>query len=72
MRDLKQLDNAFTYHPATEEQQHKYKRVRATAKELARAILEECPECADRTHAVRQVREAVMTANASIALQGAI
>jgi hypothetical protein len=64
---LADLDNVFTYHddPA---KIPKYIAVRAAAKELARIILENCPDCADRAVAIRQVREVAMTANAAIAL----
>lgn len=64
------VDRIFTYHPATEEQRPKYKAIRDSAKELARVILDSCPPSPDRTAAIRKLREAVMTANASIALDG--
>jgi len=38
--------------------------------EFARVIHENCPESPDRTAAIRHLREAVMTANASIATGG--
>lgn len=64
------VEEIFTYHPATEEQRPKYKAVRDAAMHLAATILDACPPCADRTAAIRKVREGVMTANASIALNG--
>jgi hypothetical protein len=39
---------------------------------LAEAILENTPQCADQQAALRHVREAVMTANAAVALEGLI
>jgi alkanesulfonate monooxygenase SsuD/methylene tetrahydromethanopterin reductase-like flavin-dependent oxidoreductase (luciferase family) len=64
------VDHVFTYHPPNTEDQEKYKRIRAAAKALAQTIMEDCPSCADRTTALREVRAAVMWANASIALDG--
>ena len=63
------LDDVFTYHPPTPEQAKAYENIRATARELVEVILNACPDCADKSAAIRKVREAVMTANAAIALQ---
>jgi hypothetical protein len=72
MRDATHIDDVFSYHAPTDEQVKSYEQLRAAAKEFARVILHECPACADRTDALRKVREAVMTANAAIALAGKI
>jgi hypothetical protein len=64
------IENLFTYHAPTGDQPERYVRIREKAKELALVIHEACPECPDRTAAMRHLREAVMTANASIATQG--
>lgn len=68
--DEEQLDNIFRYHAPDEVQIERYSELRAYAKAFARSILRHCPASADRTAALRKVREAVMTANASIALGG--
>lgn len=60
-------DDLFTYHPPTPEQAEKYRRINEAAKAFFKVIHAECPESPDRTVAVRLVREARMTANASIA-----
>ncbi|KKL67576.1 hypothetical protein LCGC14_2133650, partial [marine sediment metagenome] len=60
----------FTYHVPTEEQKNSYLKIRENAMEFARVIHENCPESPDRTAAIRHLREAVMTANASIATGG--
>lgn len=62
------VDALFTYHAPSGDQPERYARIRATAKLLAQHILESCPPCADTSAAVRHVREAVMLANAAIAL----
>ena len=46
----------------------RYPPVRNAAKQLAQVILDHAPDCADRSTALRMVREAVMYANAAIAL----
>lgn len=65
-----ELENIFSYHAPTEEQIPKYEALRVAAKVFAQAILDNTPQCADRSAAIRKVREAVMTANAAIALGG--
>jgi len=61
------IERLFTYHAPDDAQAHSYLRIRKAGKELVRVIDTECPAGPDRTTAVRKVREAVMTANASIA-----
>lgn len=68
--DLAKVDNWFSYHPPTPAQQRAYEELRAQARQLAQTICLECPPSADRTAALRKLRECVMTANASIACQG--
>jgi len=41
-------------------------------KYFAHVIMEHTPVCADQTAAIRKIREAVMTANAAIALHGIV
>lgn len=65
-----QIDNWFTYHAPTSDDLVAYDKLRSSAKAFASAINEICPESADKTAAIRKVREAVMTANASIACRG--
>lgn len=66
------IENIFTYHSPKEGQPAKYEAIRSKAKELAIVILENSPACADQTAAIRKLREAVMTANAAIALEGLV
>lgn len=65
------LRDLFTYHAPTVGQPEKYGAIRDKALELATMVHELCPAGADRTTAVRLVREAVMWANSSIANSGA-
>jgi len=66
------LDEIFTYHSPTEIQAGQMKEIRDTAHDLAHCILVHCPNSADKTTAIRKIREAVMTANASIILNGLV
>lgn len=66
------LNEIFTYHAPNEEQKEAYEQIRTAAKNLAFVMQEYCPVCADRTAALRLLRECVMTANASIALDGLV
>jgi hypothetical protein len=65
-----QIENWFTYHPPSSDDQVVYEKLRNSAKAFASAINELCPESADTTAAIRKVREAVMTANAAVACKG--
>jgi len=65
------LDNIFAYHPPSPEQQQRYGKLRGAAREFAKVILAVTPAGPDQTAAIRKVREAVMTANAAIALEPA-
>lgn len=67
---VEDLGDIFSYHPPTDEQKAKYMLIRAQAEQFARVILENTPPSADQTAAIRKVREAVMTANAAVALDG--
>jgi hypothetical protein len=62
-----QLRNWFTYHAPTPAQIPAYERIRDAGLFFAGVIVENTPEGADQTAALRKVREAVMTANAAIA-----
>jgi hypothetical protein len=66
------LLDVFSYHAPKPGQTEKYEELRNAAFSFAKAILELTPTCADQQAAIRLVREATMTANAAIALEGKI
>ncbi len=66
------VEQVFTYQKPREDQIPKFDAIRSAAVALARAILDNCPPCADTSAALRLLRDARMTANAAIALDGAI
>lgn len=65
-----QLENWFTYHTPTSDQVVAYAKLRSSALSFAMAINELCPDSADKSAAMRLVRESVMTANCAIACGG--
>jgi len=65
-----QLANWFQYHAPSTEQANAYNLLRQAAYIFASEINRLCPESADKTAAIRKLRECVMTANASIACGG--
>lgn len=66
------LDHVFKYHSPSPLQKVKYEELRQAAKNFAAVIQTLTPSCADQSAALRHVREALMTANASIALDGSL
>lgn len=67
---LEQIENWFSYHAPRPDQLLQYDAIRKAGKVFAKVINDNAPECADKTAAIRKVREAVMTANAAIACEG--
>jgi len=66
------LDIWFTHHPPkTKEEIEAYQKIRDAAKVFATVILEQTPAGPDQSTTFRKIREAVMTANAAIACEGA-
>lgn len=65
-----QLEDIFTYHAPTPEQQIQYTNIRAGALTFARILVQNSPSSADQTTAMRKLRECVMTINAAIARNG--
>jgi len=66
------IEEVFTYHAPTVEQQANYLRIRENAKSFAKVLIDNTPPCADRNAAIRKLRETVQTANAAIALKGLV
>ena len=62
-----ELENWFTYHQPDAEQVRRYKEIRDAALVFATVVVDNTPANADQSDAIRSIRNAVMTANASIA-----
>lgn len=60
----------FTYHKPTAEQGEKYDEIRDCGLDFAGTILENCPPCPERDRAIDKLQEAVMLANAAVAIYG--
>lgn len=65
--EKKTLENLFTYHAPKGDQAERYQKINEAALNFALVVMENTPKCADQSAAVRQIREARMTANAAIA-----
>jgi len=69
MTTEERLADIFQYHDDPAKIPN-YTAIRSAAKHLAEVIVQNSPPSADQTTAIRCVREAVMWANAAIALDG--
>jgi len=65
------IRDIFSYKKPTPEKQVKFEALRNAAINFGLAIDEHCPPSADRTAAMRQVQDALMTANRAVANDGA-
>lgn len=63
------VENWFTYHAPHDDQPARYVAIRDAAKQFAKVLLANTRSSADQTAAIRKIREAVMTANQSIACE---
>jgi hypothetical protein len=68
--DQQWVDDCFTYHAPTPEQVAKLAEVTKAAKAFSYALFRFVPASADRSTALRAIREARMWANAAIVLDG--
>lgn len=64
------IEQATQYHEASEAQRRAYQEINKATAQFMEIVFQYCPESADRTDALRKIREARMTANASIACDG--
>jgi hypothetical protein len=60
------------YHRPTPDQVARHEQLAAGAEQFIRTILTVAPDSADRSAAIRHVREAKMTASAAVALEPAL
>jgi len=63
-----QIENIFTYHRPFGNQPQRYEDIRNEAKVLAKTIQRACPESREKSLAFTHIQQAVMWANASIAI----
>lgn len=61
------IENWFSYHSPSPDQLVAYEKLRGEAKRFAQAINELVPDGADKTAAMRKLRDTVMAANLAIA-----
>lgn len=70
MQNTDFIELAFSYHVPQSGQTEKYEQIRTKAKEFAYLIEQLCPQSAEQMLAWRKLQEAMMFANASIAMHG--
>lgn len=63
-----QIENIFTYHRPFGDQPARYELLRSVAKQLAGIINQSCPESREKSLAITSLQQAIMWANASIAI----
>ena len=63
----KEIDNWFTYHSPTPEDLIAYREIRTAGKIFAETVNRHAPAGADKTAAMRKIRDSVMAANQAIA-----
>ncbi len=63
-----QIVNTFTYHKPFGDQPQKYEVIRSQAKVLAGILNDLCPESREKSLAFTSLQQAIMWANASIAI----
>lgn len=66
--DNKQIENIFTYHKPFGTQQERYEKLRNVARVLAQEVNTICPESHEKALALTNLQQAIMWANASIAI----
>ena len=66
--DASEIDNIFKYHSPKEDQPQRYEGLRSVGRQLAFLIEDSCPDSREKSVAITKVQEAIMWANASIAI----
>jgi len=61
------IDNWFSYHAPTADTLIHYGTIRDAAKQFAELFNSSVPDCADKTAAMRKLRETVMAMNLAVA-----
>ena len=65
--ELKELEDMFAYHETDASQRQRLESIREAGLQFAKVVFDCAPPSADRTAAIRKVREAMWTANSAIA-----
>lgn len=61
------IDNWFTHHSPSLDQLNAYREIRTAAKIYAETVNKHVPDSADKTAAMRKIRDSVMAANLAVA-----
>lgn len=63
-----QIENIFSYHTPTGNQPQRYEQIRGFARSFAAMLETNCPDSREKSLAITNLQQAVMWANASIAI----
>ena len=63
-----EIDNIFVYHKPFGNQAIRYEELRKKARELAEKVIMDCPDSREKSLAITNIQQAIMWANASIAI----
>lgn len=66
---LENVKDVVRYHRPTADQARRHEALSLATEHFITALLENCPDCADRSAAIRHARDAKMTASAAVALE---
>jgi hypothetical protein len=67
--DAKKVENGLSYHPVTDSNQgERYAHNRAAAHEFAKELMQNCPPSRELSLAITNLQQALMWANAAIAI----
>jgi len=66
--NMRDLNNIFTYHKPFGSQTQRYEDLRTGANKLANQINDSCPESREKSLAITNLQQAIMWANAAIAI----
>lgn len=69
MRDLNSALDSFDYHQPSQDQIDRIASNRKAYKSVVEVLFKNIPDCPDRTCAIRQLHESMMTANKAIVLE---
>jgi hypothetical protein len=72
MDENSKRDFILTYQQPRQDQIPKFMAIRVAIEAAYKAVEDNCPPCADRSHTLRLLRDARMWANAAIALDGVV
>ena len=66
--EIKDIESIFVYHKPFGNQPERYQELREKAREFAEKVVMDCPDSREKSLAITNIQQAVMWANAAIAI----